>query len=190
MGTQVFDVKAVKARTPLKPIVRELPADLETPVSTYLKLAGNGPSFLLESVTGGEQVARYSLIGINPGRAFVLRGQTVEVHSATGVEIQTSTDPLAALEAELARRPVEMLPGLPRFAGGLAGYLSYEMMRFFEPSVTLCPHAELPDAIFLLADTLVAFDHAFGRLLLIANPDPQMDPAAARVEAEARLDTL
>ena len=82
---------------------------------------------------------------------------------------QRRRDPLDALQAELARRPVESLPGLPRFAGGLVGYLGYEMMRFFEPSVALRPHADLPDAIFLLADTLVAFDHAFGRLLLIAN---------------------
>ncbi len=61
--------------------MRELPADLETPVSVYLKLAGHGPSFLLESVTGGEQVARYSFIGVNPRQAFVLRGRTVERHA-------------------------------------------------------------------------------------------------------------
>ncbi len=187
------------SRPAVKPVVRELPADLETPVSTYLKLAGGetGPSFLLESVSGGEQVARYSFIGVNPGRAFVLRGQTVETHTASaagpgsaGVETRTVADPLDALQAELARRPVQTLPGLPRFAGGLAGYLSYEMMRFFEPSVALRPHADLPDAIFLLADTLVAFDHAFGRLLLIANPDPDLDEQAGRAAAEAQLDAL
>ena len=67
------------------PVVRELPADLETPVSTYLKLAGSGPSFLLESVTGGEQVARYSFIGVDPGKAYLLRGHTLETHSASGI---------------------------------------------------------------------------------------------------------
>ena len=82
------------------------------------------------------------------------------------------------------------LPGLPRFAGGLAGYLSYEMVRFFEPSVALKAHPDLPDAIFLQADTVVAFDHAFGRLLLIAMPDAQKDETTARAEAEARLDAL
>jgi anthranilate synthase component 1 len=120
----------------------------------------------------------------------VLRGQTVETHTASGVETHTAPDPLDALQAELARRPVESLPGLPRFAGGLAGYLSYEMMRFFEPSVALRPHADLPDAIFLLADTLVAFDHAFGRLLLIATPDPGLGEEAGRAAAEAQLDAL
>jgi anthranilate synthase component 1 len=190
MLTQAQSKLDFQARTPLKPLVRELPADLETPVSTYLKLAGSGPSFLLESVTGGEQVARYSFIGVHPSQAFVLRGETVESHTAKGVETHTAPNPLEALEAELARRPAEALPGMPRFAGGLAGYLNYEMMRFFEPSVALHPHASLPDAIFLLADTLVAFDHAFGRLLLIANPDPDLPSAAAQDAAEARLDAL
>ena len=188
------DNAAPRTTTPLPPVVRELPADLETPVSTYLKLAGDpssaGSSFLLESVSGGEQVARYSFIGVDSSRAFVLRGQTVETHTAAGVTTRTATDPLGVLEAELAERPLASLPGLPRFAGGLAGYLSYEMMRFFEPSVVLRPHAELPDAIFLLADTLVAFDHAFGRLLLIANPDPDLPAAEASAAAEARLDRL
>ena len=198
MLTQAQSNLDFQTRAPLKPLVRELPADLETPVSTYLKLAGSGPSFLLESVTGGEQVARYSFIGVHPSQAFVLRGEQVEVHTlnglsperSVGVEIRTAPDSLAALEAELARRPVETLPGMPRFAGGLAGYLNYEMMRFFEPSVALRPHASLPDAIFLLADTLVAFDHAFGRLLLIANPDPDLPAEAAQAAAEARLDAL
>ena len=190
MLTQAKSKLDFQTRTPLKPLVRELPADLETPVSTYLKLAGSGPSFLLELVTGGEQVARYSFIGVHASQAFVLRGEQVEVHTADGVETRTTPDPLAALEAELAQRPVETLPGMPRFAGGLAGYLNYEMMRFFEPSVALHPHASLPDAIFLLADTLVAFDHAFGRLLLIANPDPNLPAEAAQAAAEARLDAL
>ncbi len=162
MITQTLPGVRFESQPSVKPVVRELPADLETPVSTYLKLAGSGtgPSFLLESVSGGEQVARYSFIGVNPGRAFVLRGQTVETHTSAGVESRSAADPLGALQAELARRPVESLPGLPRFAGGLVGYLGYEMMRFFEPSLALRPHGDLPDAIFLLADTLVAFDHA------------------------------
>src|SRR5512145_1532157 len=87
------------------PLVRELPADLETPVSVYLKLAGQGPSFLLESVTGGEQVARYSFIGVRPGGAFVLRGDRLERHSPQGrtVDILPPTqDPLECLRAVLA----------------------------------------------------------------------------------------
>jgi anthranilate synthase component 1 len=173
--------------------VRELPADLETPVSIYLRLAGQGPSFMLESVTGGEHVARYSFIGVHPSQAFVLRGRTVTRHTAAGVRIEEAppgANPLDSLRAELARQQPQIVPGLPRFVGGLVGYLGYETMRFFEPVLELAPHASLPDAIFLQADTLVAFDHAYGRLLLIANAHLDGDEAAARAAAEARLDEL
>jgi anthranilate synthase component 1 len=175
------------------PVVRELPADLETPVSVYLRLAGEGPSFLLESVTGGEQVARYSFIGIRPREAFVFRGRTVERHAALGVSLETippGNDPLDVLRAALADGPAAGGPGSPRLIGGLVGYLCYETMRFFEPKLDLPPASDVPDAIFLLADTIVAFDHAFGRLLLIATPHPSLDEAAARSEAETRLDHI
>ena len=184
----------------LVPIVRELPADLETPVSVYLRLAGHGPSFLLESVTGGENVARYSFIGVNPRQAFVLRGRTVERHAPGGMTRETlpaDANPLETLRDELSRYAPVTVPGLPRFVGGLVGYLGYEMMRFFEPVLELEPRPDLPDAIFLQADTLVAFDHAYGRLLLIANAavdgtrPPAMPPLALPPsDAEARLDDL
>ena len=177
----------------LIPIIRELPADLETPVSIYLKLAGEGPSFLLESVTGGEQVARYSFIGVDLHQAFVLHGQNLKHHNTTGVReiaLTDGTDPISTLRDELARfRPLEV-NGLPRFLGGLVGYLSYEMVRYFEPNLRLSPHRSIPDAIFLLADTVIAFDHAYGRLVLIANAFLDGDERAARDEAEARLDHL
>ncbi len=181
-------------RPTLHTVLRELPADLETPVSVYLKLAGQGPSFLLESVSGGEQVARYSFIGINPSQAFVLSGGELRRHSAAGSQVIDCADPLEALRAELGVfRPLPV-PGLPRFAGGLVGYFSYDIVRRFEPSLPLQAHPSLPEAIFLLADTLVAFDHAFGRLLLVTNvhlPDGSPQAlAAAQAEAEARLDAI
>lgn len=176
------------------PVVRELPADLETPVSVYLKLAGQGPSFLLESVTGGEQLARYSFIGMHANRSYVLQGAQIEVHSAgekTTLQVPPAADPLDSLRAELNRFHAPVVPGLPRFAGGLVGYLSYEMVRYFEPSVAIQPHASLPDGIFLLTGTVVAFDHAFGRLLLIANVYPdERGLEAAYADANARLDDI
>lgn len=178
-------------------VVRELPADLETPVSVYLKLAGHGPSFLLESITGGEQVARYSFIGVNPGRAYVCRDRVVErrVNGHTdALPVPPGRDLLHVLDAELRQFQPGETHGLPRFSGGLVGYLGYDTIRFFEPKLHLSPHPTLPDAIFLLADTLVAFDHAFGRLLLIANAHAELDAngneAAARADAERRLDEL
>ena len=176
----------------LPPVVRELPSDLETPVSVYLKLAGEGPSFLLESITGGEALARYSFIGVHPSRACILRGHSLETrrNGSSQVRALGDEDPLDALRQELETCRCAPVTGLPRFSGGLVGYMGYEMMRFFEPNVTLQAHPDLPDAIFLLADTLVAFDHAFGRLLLIARPRPAASAAAAQAEAETRLDSI
>ncbi len=181
----------------LIPILRELPADLETPVSVYLKLAGEGPSFLLESVSGGEQVARYSFIGVQPSKAYVLQNNAWQVRTFAGtqtlspcVPISLTTCPLDFLRTEMAQYRVVETDNLPRFAGGLVGYLGYEMMRYFESGVPLLAHATLPDAILLFADTLVAFDHAFGRLLLITNALVNGNEEAARAAAHARLDAL
>ena len=183
---------ATRTRT-LIPIVRELPADLETPVSVYLKLAGARPSFLLESITGGEHLARYSFIGVNPSQAYVLRGRTVAQHGphgSTEITLPDGDDPLDFLRGELGRYNPVSVPGLPRFSGGLVGYLGYDTVRFFEPSLTLAGHPDLPDAVFLLADTVVAFDHAFGRLLLITHAQVDDDEEAGRAEAEARLQEI
>lgn len=178
-------------------IFRELPADLETPVSLYLKLAGNGPSFLLESVTGGEQVARYSFIGIRPRRAYILQNGTLQVHENDSIRrlpIPASGDPLDLLRSELAGFRPRQTAGLPRLVGGLVGFLAFEVISFFEPSVpkrTISrPAANLPQAIFLLTDTLVAFDHAFGKMILIANSLLDRGEMEAVTDANQRLDEL
>jgi anthranilate synthase component 1 len=194
MLAERISIHSLETQSGWSPVVRELPADLETPISVYLKLSGQDPSFLLESVTGGENLARYSFIGVHPSRGYVLRGRDLEIHvqgSVTCQKSQDQDDPLDALRAELLQTASPRLPGLPRLTGGLVGYLGYEMMRFFEPSVGLEPHADLPDGIFLLADTLVAFDHAFGKMLLIANAYPAGEGRGMnRSEAERRLDEL
>jgi anthranilate synthase component 1 len=172
--------------------VRELSADLETPVSVYLKLAGEAPSFLLESVTGGQHLARYSFIGVNPSQAYILRGDTLEEHSDDEVTITPldGREPLEMLRQVLHQfLPVE-IPGLPRFTGGLVGYLSYDIIRHFEPTVPTRPHANFPEAIFLLADNIVAFDHAYGKIILIANIAVNGSEEATRAEAEERMDTI
>lgn len=152
-------------------LVRELPADLETPISAYLKLKGEGASFLLESVCGGEQVARYSFIGIKPEKAFVFQGGTV--HEYFGNQklstLLDGKDPLQVLREKMPRRKRVNHSALPRFQGGLVGYVAYDVVRYFEPSVRLEPDAEVPEAIFLQADTIVAFDHAYGKMLIMVN---------------------
>ncbi len=162
------------------PMVRELPADLETPISVYLKLAGSGPSFLLESVTGGEQVARYSFIGVQPTLAYILQQGRLRTIGLNGDSFQENQpvpagqNPLQFFRQVLAAQHSLPTPNLPRLTGGLVGYLGYEMMRYFEPSVSLSPPPELPDALFLQADVIVAFDHAFGKVILIGNPNPRL----------------
>jgi anthranilate synthase component 1 len=186
-------VEAIPVRTSLpslpKPLVRELSADLETPTSVYLKLCGDGPSFLLESVEGGERVARYSFIGVRPARQYRLRQGGVERLGPEGLErlpIPRGADALHVLQAELAGYQSAHVEGLPRFIGGLVGYLGYENIRQFEPRLAPLPGGgDLPEGIFLLTDTLVAFDHARRSLFLIAHAFGGDEAAAA-----GRLDEI
>ena len=186
--------ETVSSVVSLKPVVRTLPADLETPVSVYLKLGGRGPSFLLESVTGGEQLGRYSFIGIDADSAYSLSGGSFRHHNLESGNVSSlpldGADPLDVLRTEFSRYQYTPIAGLPRLPGGFVGYLGYEVTRFFEASVKLESHSELPEAIFLLANTIVAFDHAYGRLLLIANVRSEGDDDREREMAEARLDEL
>ncbi len=134
----------------LVPIYREIEADLETPVSAYLKVARGDYSFLLESVEGGERMARYSFIGTEPYRRLV-----------TGPgQPDGDVDPLALVREEIERHSVVSVPGLPRFHGGAVGYLAYEAMRHYEdiPSPDL-DTLGIPEALFMFADTLLVFDH-------------------------------
>ena len=200
------DFRAMASRGGLIPVYRELPADLETPVSVYLKLRGEGPGFLLESVEKGEQLGRYSFLGVNPRRQIIARGREVTVLDgempATTHRLAAHQDPLHIVAAEMERyRPGIPLPGevrgLPRFFGGAVGYLGYDLVRFFERlPATAQDDLGLPDLHLLVTDTLVVFDHVQHRLLLFANafvpaggdPDAAYDDALARLEAlEARL---
>lgn len=174
------------------PLARILPADLETPVSIYLKLAdGTSPSFLLESVTGGEQVARYSFIGVNPRRIYRLQGDRLLIRDADGRQQVRAGNPFQRLEEEFLARQCPAMPGLPRFSGGLVGYLGYEAVRWFEPGAARLPASEsLADGLFLEADCVVAFDHAFGKVILMVHPNPLLDAPASQAEAQRRLDEL
>ena len=179
----------------LIPVYREFAADLETPVSVYLKLMdGTGPSFLLESVEGGEQVGRYSFVGVNPRGVIALNDRSITDSRESGVEtrdLADGEDILDVLKAELGRFAPAELPGLPRFVGGAVGYQGYDMVRFFE---NLPETAEsvlnIPDAIFLLADTLVVFDHARHRLLILANSRVNRDVEESYVDAIQRIERV
>ncbi|MCZ7541232.1 MAG: anthranilate synthase component I [Anaerolineae bacterium] len=182
-------------RGDLLPVYRTLLADLETPVSVYLKLAALGASsFLLESVEGGEQVGRYSFLGVNPKGMITVQGQRVTIirhGQTTARDLAPGEDPLHVIAAEFERvRPVR-LEGLPRFVGGAVGYLSYDVVRHFERlPATAGDDLDVPDAAFLLADTLVIFDHAKHQLVVLANAHNAGDPDAAYDDAVHRIDQI
>ena len=179
----------------LIPIYCELPADVETPVSVYLKLQDEGPSFLLESITGGEAVGRYSFIGVRPRLTLCAMDEQVLVVGGGRERViplnEEHPDPLAVLKAEMAAFTPVALPDLPRFSGGAVGLLGYDAVRRFEklPS-TAKDELDLPEAIFMMADTLVAFDHARQRMLVIANAHMDGNFRAAYQRAVSRIDEI
>ena len=172
----------------LIPVYREFAADLETPVSVYLKLMDEfGTSFLLESVEGGEQVSRYSFIGVEPRDIMSLKGNTVS-HLAEGEEITRELaegeDILHVVKEKMGEYTVADLPNLPRFSGGALGYMGYDVVRFFEKlPETAASVLDFPDAVFMMADTLVVFDHARHRLMILSNARVNGDVEAAYVDA-------
>jgi len=188
-------VEAMADQGNLIPIYRDLPADMETPVSIYLKLQDEGPCFLLESVSGGEQVARYSFIGVRPRGVITTFGNEVYVtsggHGHT-VPLKNGIDPLSVIKEEMARYKPIRLADLPRFIGGAVGFLSYDGVRRFErlPDNN-ADELHLPEAAFMLAHTVVVFDHARQRLQVVANADlTRGDIRAAYQRAISRIDEV
>ena len=202
MTASTTDAAARRTATAFRPVWREVSADLETPVSAYLKLARGPYGYLLESVEGGERVARYSFVGANPYAVLRVRDGAAEWRWLSGprageVESRPCADPLEAVRAELERRPsAPIAPGqAPRFHGGAVGYLSYEAAARFEPSVPVPADdpLELPEAVFMFSDTLLIFDHARHTALLLTWADSEAtagDDARAEAEAHARLTEL
>lgn len=188
------EIKKRKSEGNLIPIFRELPADLETPVSVYLKLRARqeGPSFLLESVEKGEQVGRYSFIGVHPPMSVTAWGDSVTVGAAGGAVLEEQKgDPFVIVQQMLEERKLISVPGLPGFSGGAVGYFGYDMVRFIEKLPTTASRdLELPDMALLFTDNLVVFDHVRHRLLVIANMRIEPDLRAAYADAIARIDKI
>ncbi|KAF8232338.1 anthranilate synthase component [Tricholoma matsutake] len=143
------------------PIYVQLPADLITPCMAYLRIAKDSKySFLLESVIGGESVSRYSFIGADPFKV---------IRSGPGEEI--SGDPMVALQKELALYKYVKIPEIPTFTGGAIGYVSYDCIQHFEPK-TACELGDgvgVPEAMFMLVDTLLVYDHIFQTLKVVSH---------------------
>ncbi len=166
------------------PIYRTLLADLETPVSVYMKLKEAGkPAFLLESVEGGEQVGRYSFIGVNPKGVLVVKDNVVHFErdgQESRFPIPDGQDPLHVIESHFESVNPVRLEGLPRLVGGAVGYMAYDIVRYFEDlPVTASDDLKVPTVAFMFPDTLVIFDHAKHQLIVLANAHKTGDDADA-----------
>ena len=175
------------------PLVSEAFADLETPLSLYLKLCGDAPrhSFLLESVVGGERFGRYSFIGL-PARTL-LRASGFRTEIVTdGAVVETSAgNPLDFIAAYQQQFKVALTPGMPRFCGGLAGYFGYDAVRYIEPRLAKTEKSgglDTPDILLLQCEELAVIDNLSGRLYLIVYADPGVSDAYRL--AQQRLSAL
>ncbi|HYI15982.1 MAG TPA: chorismate-binding protein, partial [Thermomicrobiales bacterium] len=189
------EVAALRDQGNVIPVYREIMADMETPVSAYLKLASGSYSFLLESVEGGEQLARYSFLGSDPYLTVRLEDGIAHGNQRGYKQAIPYSDPLVALQSFLAPYRAVNVPNLPRFLGGAVGYLSYEAVRYFEnlPVAPDDPHC-FPDGVFMFVDTMVVFDHLQRRIKVVSHVhvDPttpieqSYDDAIGRIEQLAR----
>ena len=176
------------------PVYTDLMADFETPVSAYAKLKEAGPSYLLESVEGGERLSRYSFIGCRPRKVFVCGPEKTEIRQPgqpTQVVV-TPADPLMLIEAEMKGYKPVTLPGLPRFTGGAVGFVGYEYVTRIEPTVPVAKSDDLkvPLLYFMLSDSLLIFDRAKQTLRLCVNAHLRTGAADAGAAYDAAVKEL
>jgi anthranilate synthase component 1 len=172
------EVKEISRDGNAVPIYREIIADLETPVSAFLKINQGGYSFLLESVEGGERLARYSFIGTEPYRVLSVRGED-------------KTDPLPLIAEELNKYKIVPISGLPKFCGGAVGYLSYETVTRFEelPSPEHDPLG-VPESLFMFVDTVLIFDHVTHKIKVLSHVHLDGDIEESYQKAVDKIDGL
>jgi anthranilate synthase component 1 len=186
-----FDAYAARGYNRI-PLARELLADLETPLSTYLKLAAGPYSYLLESVQGGEKWGRYSMIGLPCRTRLEVSGHRVRTYRDDQVIADDEvTDPLESIRAFQQQFRVPDVEGLPRFTGGLVGYFGYDTVHYIEPHLGnhVAPDpVDAPDILLMVSEEVVVFDNLSGRLLVIVQADPAEE--GAYNQAVSRLGVL
>ena len=191
MTREEFDALAAEGYNRI-PVMREVLADLDTPLSTYLKLAKEPYSYLFESVEGGEKWGRYSIIGLPCRTVLKVHGHEMSIeHEGKVLGTTTAEDPLAAIEAFREQFKVPQVPGLPRFTGGLVGYFGYDTVRYIEPRLDGKANEDqldVPDILLLVSEEVVVFDNLRGRLYVVVHVDPAVK--GAYDQAQQRLDGL
>ncbi len=179
----------------LIPVYRELAADLDTPVSLFLRLGQEPPTFLLESVERGENLGRYTFMGLGHSQILESRENRVSIRNGTDateeINLNEEQDPLHLIQDILRKRQTVSISGMPPFCGGAVGYMSYDMVSFFE-ELPQPPDDELnlPDCIFLFTDTMLAFDHVQHKMKIIANAYVDGDADAAYDEAVLKIENV
>lgn len=181
------------------PIYRQLMADTLTPVSAFQKVAGpppkglSGHAFLLESASGGEKMAKYSFLGVDPFTEVKGCGNQIEILRGTTKKILQTQDPIGTLEGLVKGLSQATLPDLPLFSAGAVGYLSYDTVRFIErlPS-RAADDLGLPDLLFMFFDSLVIFDHLNKTIKVVSNAhfEDKKDPHLAYQETTQKIDLL
>jgi anthranilate synthase component 1 len=162
------------------PLVCETFADLDTPLSLYLKLANKPYSYLLESVQGGERFGRYSFIGLPADTHITVRSKQVTLTHKDIATTHEVDNPLDYISEYQSRFKVAPLPDLPRFTGGLAGYFGYETIRYIEPRLARTEKPDVigaPDILLMLTEQLAVIDNLSGKLTFIVYANPAMDDA-------------
>jgi len=157
----------------LIPVYKEINADLDTPVSAFLKIRGGTGAFLLESVEGQEKIARYSFLGSDSSLIFKSKAKHIQInypHKKTIRRFTAKKDPLDEIKKIMREFKTVRIKGLPRFSGGLVGYFSYDFVRFFEnvPDKN-ADDLKMPDAIFMLTNNILVFDHINHTIKIISN---------------------
>jgi anthranilate synthase component I len=186
------DFLALAKKHTLVPVFRTLTADLETPVSAFLRAAWESPEcFLLESVENGENIGRYTFIGLNPYKRIVSRGRAITISEGKKT-VAIEGDVFAILREALSGHTPARVPGLPPFTAGAVGFLSYDVVRQIEKlPATAADELHVPDACLLFFDEVLAFDHVRKEIHLVVTADVTLQaPAAAYADAVKRLARL
>jgi anthranilate synthase component 1 len=189
MNREKFEALAAAGHNRI-PVVCEVLADLDTPLSVYLKLA-NGPySYLFESVHGGEKWGRYSIIGLPARTLLKVHGNRVVIErDGEIVEEAEVDDPLSYIEDFQARFRAAEPEGLPRFSGGLVGYFGYDTVRYVESRLASCPNPDPldnPDILLMVSDEVLVFDNLRGSMFVILHADPTVGETLETAEARLR----
>ena len=173
------------------PVFRDLNADTETPISLFKKVAREPESFLLESIEGGERWGRYSFIGYRPRLVIRAWGEQIEVRHNQDEPVQLKEEPFAYLKGIMSGFRSATLPGLPRFFGGLVGYMSYDMVRYFEDLPARKPNdVGTPDAAFIMPEQVIVYDNLTQTIKVVVNcymPE-ETDPADTYDRAVQAID--